>query len=808
MVEGLYGEKNKYLTIFEESPNPIILLDSKSKIEYANFAANKLFFNQEVSEKDYNSENKKYDLPDWIKDDLKSFIKNGNTEFSIEKKFDRLGCFYIKFKKIVDANDKYNGTIVFFNDITNQKLDEIELYNSHEFFLNTFDVSPALMWMSDNSAKCFYFNKSWMNFTGRTIDQELGEGWAEGIHPDDYDYCMSTYTEAFNKRVPFEMAYRLRRHDGEYRWIFDIGRPFKDVDGNFAGYIGTCLDITTHKHIDKITKRYQALAEYTRDIILFISKDGDIVEANSAAVKAYGYSRKELLSLTLYDLRTPKEKHLVSDRLSEVLSKDIQVETLAYCKDGSTFPIEVSAQCIIIDNEPVILSIARDITERKKNEEWVKYLAYHDSLTGLPNRDLLNDKLKQAILRSKHNNNIIGVMFIDLDRFKVINDTLGHNIGDLLLCQASRRLEECVRKGDIISRFGGDEFIIMLEDISRKDLTKIAQRLINKFNKPFNINGHEIFTSLSIGISLYPADGDNAEELIMNADSAMYLVKEQGKNNYKFSSSEINTVVFQKANLENDLRKALKNDEFVLNYQPQVELDSGKVVSMEALIRWQHPKVGLIPPGKFIPLAEEIGLIRSIGMWVLETACKQNKAWQDAGYPPMPVAVNISVKQFMHKDFVKLVYRVLQETGLEPEYLELEITESFAQNLKEAKSILKRLKAKGVKITVDDFGTGYSSLSVLKHLPFDNLKIDKSFIDEIAANPKAAALVETIINMGYNLNLKVIAEGIEHKRQASFLKRCRCPYGQGYFFSKPLPVGKINEMLKNAKSCFSKTVDI
>lgn len=436
-----------------------------------------------------------------------------------------------------------------------------------------------------------------------------------------------------------------------------------------------------------------------------------------------------------------------------------------------------------------------DITDSKKAEEKIRQLAYYDNLTELPNRNMLSNYFNELVNNSKIEKQEIGVMFLDLDRFKIINDTMGHAFGDIVLQQFSKRLLKCVGKDDMVSRYGGDEFIILLKNTNQSEATRVAQRIINEFSYPLIVNMHKIFSTPSIGVSLYPKSGEDLETLIKCADIAMFFAKEKGKNSYQFYTYNQSKDISKKMYLENELRRALENNEFILYYQPQLNLNTGKIVGVEALIRWRHPEFGMISPAEFIPVAEETGLIIPIGKWILKTACEQNKNWQDAGFPPIYVAVNISVYQFQHKDFVETINQVLAETKLNPQYLELEMTESIMQNMKQLMVVLNELKNIGIKLSLDDFGTGYSSLNVLRYLPIDNLKIDKSFIDDIMDDLNTAPIIKTIIDMGKNLKLSVIAEGIEKKEQVDFLKQNKCDIGQGYLFSVPLPAEEINKIL-------------
>ena len=419
---------------------------------------------------------------------------------------------------------------------------------------------------------------------------------------------------------------------------------------------------------------------------------------------------------------------------------------------------------------------------QRRVEDTIRHQASYDLLTGLPNRLLFNDRLSLALANTHQKGEILAVLFLDLDGFKKINETLGHGVGDRLLQDVAQRLKKCLRESDTIARWGGDEFTLLLTPIvSAESAAQIAQGILSVFNLPFQIEGKgEFYIKASIGIALAPYDGEDAETLLKNADAAMHRVKQQGRNNYQLYTTCIGTQALEKMILENNLYKALERGEFLLHYQPQIDLKTGKIVGMEALLRWQHPEQGLIPPNRFIPLAEETGLINQIGEWALRTACAQNKAWQLAGLPPLRMAVNLSARQFMQQNLSDKIAQILKETGLEPRYLEIEITETTAiQDIDFTISVLQTLKNMGIYISMDDFGTGYSSLSSLKRFPLSTLKIDRSFIDD-------APIIKAVIALGHGLNLKVIAEGVETPGQLEFLREVKCDDVQGYFLSKPL----------------------
>jgi diguanylate cyclase (GGDEF)-like protein len=436
---------------------------------------------------------------------------------------------------------------------------------------------------------------------------------------------------------------------------------------------------------------------------------------------------------------------------------------------------------------------------QKRVQDMLRHQASHDRLTGLPNRMLFDERLSLALATTHRYGEMLAVVFLDLDGFKTINDTLGHAIGDQLLQSVAQRLRGCLRPGDILARWGGDEFTLLLSPIgSAEDVAKIATEILGTINAPLQFEGQELHIKASLGIALAPYDGEDSETLLKNADAAMYRAKQQGRNNYQLYTSAIGTKAQERLVLENNLYQALERQEFHLHYQPQVDLQTGEIVGMEALIRWQSPKLGFISPSAFIPIAEEMGLISAIGEWVLWTACAQNRAWQSLGLPPVRMAVNLSARQFQQKNLVEIIAQVLESTQLEPRYLELEITESIAmQDIPVTISVLRTLRSMGIQIAIDDFGTGYSSLSSLKHFPLDKLKIDQSFVRDLVKDSYDAAITKALVALGHGLKLEVVAEGVETQEQLAFLRSIQCDGMQGYLLSRPLPTQEATNLFVN-----------
>jgi diguanylate cyclase (GGDEF)-like protein/PAS domain S-box-containing protein len=448
-----------------------------------------------------------------------------------------------------------------------------------------------------------------------------------------------------------------------------------------------------------------------------------------------------------------------------------------------------------------IAGITEDVTERKRAEERLVYLAQYDHLSGLPNRALFQDRLAQGLAQSERENWITAVMFIDLDRFKVINDTLGHAAGDKLVIAVAQRLSRTVRTGDTVSRLGGDEFALILQNIAKgPDAAIVAQKVLDVLAEPFDIDGHEIFVTASIGLTIYPTDNEVAEALLKNADSAMYRAKQLGRNNFQFYTTEMNARSGESLHLENSLRRALERQEFQLHYQPKADLRSGRIVGVEALMRWPHPELGSVSPVKFIPLLEETGLIVPAGEWVIRQACEQLRAWRDQGVPAVPISVNLSGRQFQQKDLVHSITRIITAADVDPGMLELELTEStLMANPDEANRVLQALRTFGLHISVDDFGTGYSSLAYLKRFPIDSLKIDRSFVQDIIHDNDDAAIVRAVITLAHSLKLTVIAEGVETEEQLTFLINNGCDQMQGYFLSVPLPADACTQLIAQGK---------
>ncbi len=655
------------------------------------------------------------------------------------------------------------------------------------------DSAPVLIWVADEYKLFTYFNKQWLLFRGRTIEEELGNGWLVGIHPDDYAKCVQIYFDAFDKREPFEIEYRLSRHDGVYRWVLDRGIPRKAENDHFAGYIGSVVDITDMKEQEDNLRQAAAVFDNTTEGLLITDAHTNIKAVNPSFTAVTGY--------TIEDLKDKTPSILNSGRQDKVFYEDMWKSLLTVGKwrgeiwnrrkSGEIYPelLGISAVKDSQGNTLSYVAVFSDISKIKAAQDDLDFLAHHDWLTNLPNRLMFQSRLRHAMSRLNSGKRL-AILLIDLDRFKDVNDSYGHPLGDEVLQLSAIRMFQKLSDKDTLARLGGDEFIVLIEELEVLEKAgRIAQELLAAIAEPFYLtNGVEIFLGASIGISVYPDQGESVDELFQHADVALYQAKKEGKGIFRYYNSSITSSIRTRLSIETRLRKAVDRGEFRVYFQPQVDIKLGKIVGAEALVRWKDPVEGFISPVDFIPIAEESGIIGQIGEWVLREVCAIGNRWIQSGLSPIPLAVNLSPRQFIHGNIVAVVERILKETKYPPEYLEFEITESALMDREEeAIKILNQFRSMKIKLAIDDFGTGYSSLAHLKRFPLDILKIDKSFVDDIPENQDDKEIAATIIAMGHTLRLKVLAEGVETKEQLDFLNDCGCDLYQGFYKSKPLP---------------------
>ncbi|OGI41039.1 MAG: hypothetical protein A2140_03415 [Candidatus Muproteobacteria bacterium RBG_16_62_13] len=720
------------------------------------------------------------------------------------------GALYYEEKTITPLKDE-RGTITHFvatgKDITARMQSEQEARHMQHFLNAVVENLPNMLFVKDaQNLRFVRFNKAAEELLGYTRAEMLGKNDHDFFPKAEADFFSTMDREvlATGELMDIPIEPIRTRHRGE-RWLHTRKIPILDESGRPLYLLGISEDITERKQSeDRAARLGRILERSSNEIYVFDAETLKFTQVNEGARKNLGYSMEEMHGLTPVDLKPAFSAEQFRELLEPLRRGDeetLSFETEHRRRGGSRYPVEVRLQLSAAETPPVFVAIIQDITERKQTQERLNYLAYYDALTGLPNRLLMLDRLKQAMLESERHDRLAAVMLLDLDRFKLVNDTLGHEAGDILLKGAAGRLSDCVRAGDTVARLGGDEFTIILANVAHVDDTgRVAQKILDVFAAPFQIAGQELFVSPSIGITLFPFDDTDAEALLKNADAAMYHAKDSGRNTFQFFTPELNQRTARRLGLETALRHALERGEFQLYYQPQVDLASGRVTGVEALIRWQRPEIGLVSPLEFVPLAEETGLIVPIGDWVLRTACAQSRAWQRAGLPALRMSVNIAPRQFQQQDLAEVVTRILRETGLDPDGLVLEITEgAIMQNAGAAIETLRALGALGVGLSLDDFGTGYSSLNYLKRFPLDCLKVDKSFVDDITTDPDAAAIASAIISMARSLEVQVVAEGVETHAQLKFLCAHGCDAIQGYLFSKPLPAEACGELLAGNK---------
>jgi diguanylate cyclase (GGDEF)-like protein/PAS domain S-box-containing protein len=529
-----------------------------------------------------------------------------------------------------------------------------------------------------------------------------------------------------------------------------------------------------------------------------LDRSGIVMEMNEASSRTLGYERSELLGEKIARLVEPGSRQLLQNTLKQALQGEAK-QTNINVTHRSGFPLELQVICApMIQEDDVVgtVMISQDLSDRKRNVERIRYMAYYDDLTGLPNRTLFQMKMTETLARSKEEDRVVGICYLDLDQFKLVNASFGREFGDMLLMQVAERLNRDLSENDFAARMEGDEFALLFCNLqSEKHLYELSRQLLKSIEEPYELKGFPLHITASIGSVTNRNEEDDSCTLIKKADMALVKVKESGKNDCLLYSESWSNSSLERLTLQHEMYRAIQRNEFILHYQPQYDLDSCTMVGVEALVRWSHPIKGIILPGSFIPLAEESGMIIQIGDWVLEEACRQNKAWQDAGLPPIPVSVNLSIRQFVQNDLASKVSAVLEKTGLDAKYLDLEITESMTMDVGHVSRCVLALTELGVGISVDDFGTGYSSFHYLKNFPIDRLKIDRSFVRDIYQDPSDAEIVAAIIAMAHNLNIQVIAEGVETQEQIEFLRMHNCDEMQGYYWSPPVSSDNIEQLL-------------
>jgi len=673
------------------------------------------------------------------------------------------------------------------------------------------DASPLGIFVSDEEGRCVYTNAAYHTISGLSFAETLGTKWSTAIHPADRQRVLAEWHEAVRSQEAFRTEFRFLQPDRSIVWTRVNSAAMSEgmSEGmHSGGRVQTVEDITERKSIELALRaaeealfeekeRAQVTLDSIGDAVLSTDLLGRVTYLNAVAETMTGWARAEARGRPL-----PEVFHIVDGTTRQSAPNPAQLaieenrivglaaDSVLLRRDGVEYAIEDSAAPIHDRDGRVsgAVIVFHDVSESRAMVLKMAHLAQHDFLTGLPNRMLLKERLARAMGLARRRCKQVALLFIDLDCFKHINDSLGHAVGDQLLQAVAGSLSACVRTTDTVCRQGGDEFVILLSEIEQpQDAALVAEKLLVALAEPQRIGEHELHVTLSIGISVYPDDGASVDAVLQNADTAMYHAKAGGRNKYEFFTANMNSHAVRRLFVETSLRRALRQGEFVLHYQPQVDLASGALTGSEALIRWRDPILGLIHPKDFVAIAEQCGLIVPIGRWVLREACRQNQSWLEAGLHAVPVAVNISAVEIRQKGFVEGVARILNETGLAPCFLELELTEgSLMHDTVASALVLGELKAMGVKLAIDDFGTGYSSLSCLKRFPIDTLKIDQSFVCDLVSNADDATIVSAVIGIGRNLKQRVVAEGVENSAQLAFLRSQQCDQGQGFLFNRPL----------------------
>jgi len=667
------------------------------------------------------------------------------------------------------------------------------------------EQSPNTIIITNSKGIIEYVNPHFCRVSGYTPEEVIGKTMRmhqSGTTPKEvYDQLWQTIKSG---QVWNGELLNKSKH-GKYYWEQLSVSPIFDDQGNITHFLSEQIDISARKEAEEQIRLFEKVFANANEAILISDADNNIITVNPAFTEVTGYTPEEVIGNNPRIFASGLMEKDFYDEMWKTLNADgkWQGEVVDRRKNGEIYAewLSISSVRDIKGKLTHYIAMVTDISERKAVEERMNYLAQHDVLTGLPNRILLQDRLQQAISQAERQQTSVALLFMDLDRFKNVNDMLGHHAGDLLLQEVARRIRLCVRGSDTVSRQGGDEFVIMLPNLDDLgDIVQVVDKLIESIAAPYQLNNHVMHVTTSVGICVYPEDGCDSEALLKNSDTAMYQAKDAGRNCYRFFTKEMNNAIAKRVGLENKLRSALAHNELLLHYQPKIDLRSGRIVAAEALVRWQHPEDGLISPADFIPIAEETGMIVPIGKWVLNEACRQNQAWRKMGLHEIVMAVNLSPLQFHDRDLINMIQSALLHSDMPAGALELEVTESATmRDPEQAVVVLNNISESGVRISIDDFGTGYSSLSHLKKFPINELKVDQSFVRDISVDMDDAAIVSAVIAMAKSLGLTVIAEGVETLEQVLFLKSLDCDKMQGYFFSKPLPAEEFRMLIESGR---------
>ncbi len=795
MEQELLNREKHFRSLIDNSPDIVVRYNTELQKIFTNPAYEKTIKFESIESKDKLNDDAWLPTNISIKDYTQKLIdvmKTGQTDSVLLEWPDHEGQLLSHAIRVVaesDSTGKITGCLAIGRNISEQRKAELELGQREKYLRTLLDNFPFMVWLKDADSTLLAANRAYAKVAGVPSTKDLeGKTDFDFFPPELAQEYVDGDQAAMQSEEPIGTVCALKNANGEYIWIESYKSPLV-VDGKVVGTVGYARDVTATLQRER---EYHSLIENSPNSIVRFDRECKRIFINTRKADYYNVSSDDLLGKKPSEFPGGVSAIEYEKQIMAVFADGVNKNFYLHweTKDGQHRIINtlLAAEFDATGQVMSVIGVGQDVTEAIENQERIHHLAYFDPLTDLPNRTLLKERLNQTVAEAGRHKHPFGLMMLDIDRFKEINDTLGHAIGDSLLCEVARRLEKSVRSYDTVARLGGDEFAILLPEIREpENVTSVACKVIQAFTMPFLIMGKEMFVTASIGIAVFPSDSNQADDLMKYADSAMYHAKKQGRNNFQYYSAALTVRASERMSLETLLHKALERNEFELYYQPQVDLQTRKVVGVEALLRW-HREGRIIMPDKFIGIAEDSGLIIGIGEWVIYTTCKMAAQWNAGRATPFSFSVNLSTRQFIHNDLVASISHILNVTGCKPEWLKLEITESLLlEDTASIKQMLQQLHDMGLCISIDDFGTGYSALGYLNRFPVSQLKIDRSFVQDIATNPDRGLLVQAIISMAQSLRKSLVAEGVETVEQAESLAGMGCSHAQGYLFGKPMP---------------------